>query len=75
MFITSGIAESVLAAVREMGYKDVKEQRMQVAPEFVKGKDVFVALLTGYGKSFCYSWLAAFLACVCQSERTRGWDC
>ena len=59
---TSGITESVLAAARKMGYKDVKEQQMQAVSEFVKGKDVFVALPTGYGKNFCYGCLPSIFA-------------
>ena len=42
----SEISDSVLAAARKMGYKEVRKQQMQAVSEFVKGKDVFVALPT-----------------------------
>ena len=39
-----------------MGYKLKKEQQKSIL-ELVSGKDVFVCLLTGYGKSLCYTLL------------------
>ena len=40
--------------VREMGYMTVKEEQMKVIKAFVSGKDVFVSLPTGFGKSLCF---------------------
>ena len=47
--------ETVLAAVREsaasLGYFNRKEKQVEAACQLLLGKDTFVALPTGYGKS------------------------
>lgn len=37
-----------------LGYSNLKSQQTQSILEFVKGRDVFVSLPTGFGKSLCY---------------------
>ena len=37
------------------GYAEIKEKQMDAILAFVSGKDVFVSLPTGYGKSFLLS--------------------
>ena len=37
-----------------LGYHNLKEEQKKVVNAF-KGKDVFVSLPTGYGKSLCYA--------------------
>ena len=49
-----------------MGYQDMKEEQVKAVSGFVGGKDVFVTLPTGYGKSFCYSCLPGVF------ERAKG---
>ena len=44
-------------AVREAGLEKLKAEQVRVISEFVSGKDVFVSLPTGYGKSLCYALL------------------
>ena len=39
------------------GYPDLKAEQKKVLKSFVEGKDVFVSLPTGYGKSLCYTLL------------------
>ena len=42
-------------AVRELGFKELKPKQLEAIEAFVvHGKDVFVALPTGYGKSVIY---------------------
>ena len=43
------------AAGRRLGFMDLKTKQKETIVEFVSGKDVFVVLPTGYGKSVCYA--------------------
>ena len=40
-------------------YANFKDEQEEVLKSFVEGKDVFVSLPTGYGKSLCYALLPA----------------
>ncbi len=42
------------SAAISLGYKELKDEQTLSIMEFVKGKDVFVSLPTGFGKSLCY---------------------
>ena len=42
-------------AARTLGYATLKPEQEKVLSEFLGGKDVFVSLPTGYGKSLCYA--------------------
>ena len=42
-------------AAKSLGYDRLKPEQDRVLSEFMSGKDVFVALPTGYGKSLCYA--------------------
>ena len=50
--------KDVLMACREeassLGYQTLKEEQLDVITSFVKGKDVFAVLPTGFGRSLCY---------------------
>ena len=54
---TKTIDELVAQAARSLGYSDLKEEQKVVLKAFVGGRDVFVSLPTGYGKSLCYALL------------------
>ena len=41
------------SAARELGYANIKPEQLDVVEAFVKGRDVFAVLPTGYGKSLC----------------------
>ena len=45
-------------AAKGLGYDRLKPEQERVLSEFMSGKDVFVALPNGYGKSLCYVALA-----------------
>ena len=47
--------EVVLRAVQRLGFADPRPQQMEAIKSFTQGKDVFVSLPTGYGKSLIYS--------------------
>ena len=47
----------VAAAAESLGYDSLKPEQQRVVTEFVLGRDVFVALPTGFGKSLCYGCL------------------
>lgn len=40
-----------------VGLENLKREQHEAIQEFVNGKDVFVSLLTGYRKSYCYALL------------------
>jgi len=50
------IRESILKAADELGNPTLK---LEVVTAFVKGRDVFGILPTGFGKSLCYNCLPA----------------
>ena len=54
--------KDVLMACREaassLGYQPLKEEQLGVITSFIKGKDVFAVLPTGFGKSLCYACLS-----------------
>ena len=43
--------------VQSLGLKDLKQQQQGAIMHFISGRDVFVALPTGYGKSLIYACL------------------
>ena len=45
---------AILKAATALGYKELKDKQEESIMEFAKGRDVFVSLPTGYGKSLCY---------------------
>ena len=49
--------EAILSSAKELGYDCLKPKQLEVLSEFVSGKDVFVCLPTGSGKSLCYALL------------------
>ena len=49
------IEEVVLRAVQRLGFADLRPQQRVAIKTFMQGKDVFVSLPTGYGKSLIYS--------------------
>lgn len=51
-------SDKVMAAILEVGASMgfvLKEKQIEAIDSFVKGKDVFVSLPTGYGKSIIYA--------------------
>ena len=44
-------------AGNHLGYDAIKPEQLKVVLHFLKGKDCFVILPTGYGKSLCFALL------------------
>ena len=51
-----GIDRRVAPAVR-LGYKQLKEEQVEVVEAYISGRDVFAVLPTGFGKSLCFACL------------------
>ena len=43
------------------GFQRLKQEQVQAVVEFIRGRDVFVSLPTGYGKSLIYGILPAVI--------------
>ena len=56
-FPRDAIESALMKSASEMGYPSVKPQQREAILSFVSGKDVFVSLPTGYGKSLCFGCL------------------
>ena len=53
------LSKAVSLAASQLGYKKLKPEQSEAVEEFVRGRDVFVSLPTGSGKSLCYAVLPA----------------
>ena len=53
-FATLAIDAAILSAFRTLGYEKPTKDQVQVIEAFLSGKDVFVMLPTGSGKSLCF---------------------
>ena len=42
-------------AAKAIGYQELKREQLNAMTEFVSGRDVFVVLPTGFGKSLIYA--------------------
>ena len=49
------LESKVTSAFVRLGYRRPTDEQRSVITEFVKGKDVFVGLPTGSGKSLCFA--------------------
>ena len=68
MWTDREIEEAIRIAFARLGYSSVKSEQLEAAREFVKGKDVFVALPTGAGKSLCYGCLPVVFDILRQND-------
>ena len=51
------VETAVTAAAESLGYDSLKPEQQRLVTDFVLGRDVFVSLPTGFGKSLCYGCL------------------
>ena len=57
MDTTKFVRDSTTEVAEELSYPAMKPEQLDVAVAFVKGRDVFAILPTGFGKSLCYTCL------------------
>ena len=56
----------IKTAGEHMGYFTLKDEQLRIAADVLGGRDGFVYLPTGYGKSLCY---VCVCVCVCVCVR------
>ena len=57
--------DKALDVARErMGFAELFPKQREAVEAFVSGRDVFISLPTGYGKSFCYGCLPIVFNCL-----------
>ena len=56
-FSEESISAAITDSVSLVGVEELKKEQSQAIRSFVSGRDVFVTVPTGYGKSFCYALL------------------
>ena len=61
---------AVTEAIQRLGYSTMKPEQLQVVSGIVSGRDVFAVLLTGFGKSLCYTCPATVFGLVLPVEGT-----
>jgi len=52
--VTVPLTATLQAAARQMGYSTLRQHQIEAVSLFMSGRDVFVSLPTGSGKSLCY---------------------
>ena len=58
------VLTAIKVATEVFGYQSLKDKQKEVIVNFMKGSDVFVVLLTGYGKCLCYTCLPKVYDCL-----------
>ena len=48
------VEDALQEAVKKLGYSEVREKQREAILHFVQGKDIFISIPTGAGKSLCY---------------------
>ena len=48
------VESALTITAARLGYAELKDKQKEAIKAFASGKDVFVSVPTGYGKSFCY---------------------
>ena len=64
MIAVAQIEDTLQSAVTRLGFDEAKDKQKEAVVTFASGRDIFVLLPTGYGKSLCYSCLPACLPCL-----------
>ena len=62
------IEAALKVVARSHGFTSLKDKQKEAVTSFASGKDVFVALPTGYGKSLCYQGLPCLFDTLLKHE-------
>ena len=62
------VVDAVRKAGASIGYDQLKDEQVKALCTFVEGRDVFVSLPTGFGKSLCYVLLPLVFDCLRQDS-------
>ena len=54
IFSSERVQKAIDEATKLLGYSELRANQAQVVSHFLSGRDVFVSLPTGDGKSLCY---------------------
>jgi len=54
--------EALTYAATKLSYESLKTEQKEAVKAFVEGNDVFVSLLTGFGKSLCFALILEAIA-------------
>ena len=68
MYRKERIQQAIREATEALGYSELRQQQERVVTQFLGGKDVFLSLPTGSGKSLCYCMLPKVFDCLRQSN-------
>ena len=63
------LGECLQMAAEELGFSELTPEQAVVVENFVRGRDVFVSLPTGSGKSLCYGVLPVLFDRLQRSDR------
>ena len=69
MMVSMELKAIVSTAIGRLGYDMLKPKQEAALLSFLGGRDVFVSLPTGYGKSLCYAALPATFDSLRNDER------
>ena len=58
------IDEAIDSALATVGLESLKQEQSKAIHAFAGGRDVFVALPTGYGKTYCFALLPLVYDCL-----------
>ena len=62
---------TVMKCIQQLGYKRMKPEQMNVVISFLRGRDVFAVLPTGFGKTLCYACLPLVFDELSQAKEAK----
>ena len=68
-FSSERVQKAIDEATKLLGYSELRANQAQVVSHFLSGRDVFVSLPTGGGKSLCYCVLSIYFVVLVAAPR------
>ena len=69
--IEAKLSVAISSSLEVLGFKELKPKQKEVLEKFVGGKDIFVSVPTGSGKSLCY-WILPLVYNHCACSQPLG---